>query len=83
EPTRTHLRGLPHYPIPSIDDLGPLALSLARLVNPEVRVVGASINTAALDEAAAQAYLAETEARLGLPCVDPFRQGADRLVEAL
>jgi uncharacterized NAD-dependent epimerase/dehydratase family protein len=29
------------------------------------------------------ALLGETEARLGLPAVDPFRQGAGRLVDAL
>ena len=83
EPTRTHLRGLPHYPVPSLEALRDLALRLARIVNPDCRVVGCAINTAALSEAEAGAYLAETEARLGLPCVDPFRQGADRLVDAL
>ena len=36
-----------------------------------------------MDEATALAYLAEVEARLGLPTVDPFRQGAGRLVDAL
>ncbi|MFT5067937.1 MAG: putative NAD-dependent epimerase/dehydratase family protein, partial [Reinekea sp.] len=30
-----------------------------------------------------EAYLAEVEARMGLPAVDPFRQGAARLVDAL
>ncbi|MEM7178442.1 MAG: DUF1611 domain-containing protein, partial [Pseudomonadota bacterium] len=42
-----------------------------------------SINTAALSDDDAAAYLGETEKRLGLPCVDPFRHGADRLVDAL
>jgi uncharacterized NAD-dependent epimerase/dehydratase family protein len=83
EPTRTHMRGLPHFDVPTLEDLGPLALQLARRVNPDCRIIGCSINTAALDEAAADAYLAETEARMGLPCVDPFRQGAARLAAAL
>jgi uncharacterized NAD-dependent epimerase/dehydratase family protein len=83
EPTRTHMRGLPHYPVPSLDDLRPLALQLARVVNPDCRVIGCAINTAALGEAEADAYLAETEARLALPCIDPFRHGAGRLVDAL
>ena len=83
EPTRTHMRGLPHYPVPSLDELRPLALQLAQIVNPDCRVIGCAINTAALSEDEANAYLAETEKRLGLPCVDPFRQGADRLVDAL
>lgn len=83
EPTRTHMRGLPHQPLPSLEALRDLALATARIVNPEVRVTGVSINTAALDTAAARALLAETEARLGLPAVDPFREGAGRLVDAL
>ena len=83
EPTRTHMRGLPAYRLPSLEALRDLSLEMARMVNPEVRVTGVSINTAGLDEAAALELLAATEARLGLPTVDPFRQGAARLVDAL
>jgi len=83
EPTRKHMRGLPHFPVPSMDELRPLALQLARIVNPDCRVIGCAVNTAAMTEAEAEAYLAETEKRMGLPCVDPFRHGADRLVDAL
>jgi uncharacterized NAD-dependent epimerase/dehydratase family protein len=83
EPTRTHLRGLPHYRVPSLEELREAAELMARVVNPAVRTVGVSINTQALSDAAAQDYLAETERRMGLPAVDPFRQGADRLAAAL
>jgi len=57
--------------------------ALAQIVNADCLVIGCSVNTAALTEEEAAAYLAETEARLGLPCVDPFRHGADRLIDAL
>lgn len=83
EPTRAHMRGLPDYTLPSLEDVAEVSLRLARIVNPACQVVGVSINTAALDEAAALDYLARTEERLKLPTVDPFRQGADRLVDAL
>ncbi len=83
EPTRSHLRGLPDYAPPPLEDLRDLALHLARVVNPDCRAVGVSVNTAALDEDAARACLSDIEARLGLPTVDPFRQGAGRLVDAL
>lgn len=83
EPTRTHMRGLPHYALPSLEQLRDTALPLARWANPEAEVVGVSINTAAMEEAEALDYLAEIEARMGLPTVDPFRQGAARLAEAL
>lgn len=83
EPTRTHMRGLPHFPVPSMEELHPLALQLARIANADCKVIGCAINTAALSEDEAQAYLAETEAKLGLPCVDPFRHGSDKLIDAL
>jgi len=83
EPTRTHLRGLPHYPLPTLEAVRDLSLEMVRMVNPGVKVVGVSINTAALSDQAALAYLEEVETRMGLPTVDPFRQGAGRLVDAL
>ena len=83
EPTRPHMRGLPDYEMPSLEALRDLALILARQSNAAAQVVGISINTAALGEDEALAYLAEVEKRMGLPAVDPFRQGAARLCEAL
>jgi uncharacterized NAD-dependent epimerase/dehydratase family protein len=83
EPTRAHLRGLPGFPLPSLEALRDLSLTTARIVNPEVAVVGVAVNTAALPEAEALDYLAGLESRLGLPAVDPYRQGAGRLVDAL
>jgi uncharacterized NAD-dependent epimerase/dehydratase family protein len=83
EPTRQHMRGLPEHRLPTLDALRELSLTMARIVNPEARVVGVSINTAAMHEEAALDYLQATEARLGLPTVDPFRQGAERLADAL
>ncbi len=83
EPTRPHMRGLPDYNLPSLEALRDLGLTMARIVNPDVKVVGVSVNTAAMSEADAQAYLQEVETRMGLPAVDPFRYGAGRLVDAL
>lgn len=83
EPTRDHMRGLPSYALPSLEELRDTALTLAKVVNPAVQVTGVSINTAAMGESEALAYLQEMENRLELPAVDPFRQGAGRLVDAL
>ena len=83
EPTRKHMRGLPDYALPSLEVLRDTALALARVANPACQVVGISVNTQHLSEADAMAYLAEVETRMGLPAVDPFRQGAARLVDAL
>ena len=83
EPTRTHMRGLPEYPIPSLEALRDMSVPLAKIANPNVVVAGISVNTQHLAEDAYLDYLAEVEDRMGLPTVDPFRQGAGRLVDAL
>lgn len=83
EPTRTHMRGLPDYPLPALEDLRAQALSMAKIANPACEVIGVSVNTKALDDAAATALCREIEDRMGLPTVDPYRHGAGRLVDAL
>lgn len=83
EPTREHMRGLPDYQQPSLEDLRDVALRLAQVVNPACKVAAISVNTQHMDEASALKYLEEVEQRMGIPTVDPYRQGAARLVEAL
>ena len=83
EPTRPHMRGLPGYAVPALEEVRDLSLACARRGNPWARVVGVSVNTAGLGAEEAQRHLARTEERMGLPAVDPFRHGAARLVDAL
>ena len=83
EPTRSHMRGLPDYTPPSMEAVRDMALALAKVANPNCQVVGVSVNTQHMSEDEARAYLAEVEAQMGLPAVDPFRHGAARLAEAL
>jgi len=83
EPTRSHMRGLPGYDLPSIEAVRDMALTLARVPNPACQVIGISVNTQHMSDADARAYLVEVEARLSLPATDPFRYGAGKLVDAL
>jgi uncharacterized NAD-dependent epimerase/dehydratase family protein len=83
EPTRAHMRGLPNYKLPDLELCIERNVEAARLTNPAARCVGVSVNTEALDDAAARDYLAQTEARLGLPCVDPVRTGVGAIVDRL
>lgn len=83
EPTRQHMRGLPDYRLPTLEAVRDTALALARVANPACVAVGYAINTQHLPDAEARAYLADVEARLGLPATDPFRYGAGKLVDAL
>ncbi|MBB3811363.1 DUF1611 domain-containing protein [Pseudochelatococcus contaminans] len=77
------MRGLPEFSLPGLEALRDLSLTLARIVNPGCKVVGVSLNTSRLTDDDALEICARTEAQLGLPVVDPFRHGADRLVTAL
>lgn len=81
---RERMLGHPHYLLPSIEDTIDLALRLGARTNPAIRCAGVSLNTGALDDAAARRAIEDTAARLGLPVADPMR-GADafaRLVDA-
>jgi len=83
EPTRAHMRGLPGYKLPSMQAVSDMALTLARVANASCQVVGISVNTQHMSEEEATEYLAKVETEMGLPAVDPFRQGAARLADAI
>jgi uncharacterized NAD-dependent epimerase/dehydratase family protein len=83
EPTRRHMRGLPHAPIPDLGECIALNLATARLTNPDCRMLGLSINTSALSPRDAERYLAETSAKLSLPCLDVIRGDADGFLDYL
>lgn len=82
EPTRTKMRGVQH-PLPTIQQVIDLTVTCGRLTNPAIRPVGISINTQALDEAAARAYLDETARAHDLPATDPVRFGVAPIVDHL
>ena len=83
-PGRTAILGRPGYPLPALDVAIEAYLGAARLTNPAVRCAGISLNTAALDDAAAAAEIARVSDRYGLPAADPIRGGGafETLVEA-
>ena len=83
EPTRDHMRGLPDYKLPSLDDCIAVNERMGRMVNADCRVIGVSVNTSGLPPDRRDTLLAEIEAETGLPTVDTSRQGAGRLVDAL
>ncbi|MBK1667512.1 EBNA-1 nuclear protein [Rhodovibrio sodomensis] len=83
EPTRGHMRGLPTYPLPDLESCLQQNELVAQLTNPNARTIGVAVNTSALDRDAAKACLQEIEQRLGLPTVDPVRDGVARIVDQL
>ena len=83
EPTRQHMRGLPHFPMPSLERTISANLEQARLTSPDVVAVGVAVNTSMLAEKEARAVCDQIAERTGLPCVDPYAQGADLIVDRI
>lgn len=81
--TRTAIDGLEAFPTPSLAEAIELNLRLARLTNPEARVIGICINTSRLSPKAAAENLRMTAAELGVPCCDPVRTGVAAIVDLL
>jgi len=83
DPLRTHLVSWPDYPVPGLAVARDLYLQAARLTNPAARLVGVSLNTSALDAAAAQEALARAERELGVPAFDPMRSDLGRVLASI
>ena len=81
DPAREHMRGLPHYAVPGIAECLAANLSVARLTSPDVQAVGIALNTVKLSEEEARRLCAETADAHGLPCTDPYRFGADPIID--
>lgn len=81
DPSRAHMRGLPHYQLPDLATCLAANLSVARLTSPDVAAVGVALNTVKLDEDAAKRLCLRTADALGLPCTDPYRFGADPIID--
>ena len=82
EPTRTNMRGVQH-PLPSIAEVIDLTIRCGRLTNPDIRPIGIAVNTQALGEAEAQAYLARAAEEHQLPASDPIRFGVATIVDRI
>lgn len=84
DPTRTKVLGHEAHALPTIETIIVQTIALGRVTNPNIRCAGISLNTASLSDAAAEAEIAATEQRLGLPVADPVRGGPsfERLLDA-
>lgn len=73
---RARILGLDNFTLPSLAETISLAERLARLTNPAARCCAVSLNTAALDPAAAAAEIERVRDETGLPAADPMRGGS-------
>ncbi|KAA3623599.1 MAG: DUF1611 domain-containing protein [Proteobacteria bacterium] len=81
EPTRTHMRGLPHQPLPGIQECIETNLKAARLVSDNPRFVGISVNSFHVEPGERENLLSRLEDEFGMPCVDPMVTGVAALVD--
>jgi uncharacterized NAD-dependent epimerase/dehydratase family protein len=81
EAGRPHMRSMPHFPVIDLTTCMEANLQAARLTNPNVKCVGASINTSNLTEKEGREFCAKISQELNLPAVDPLRDGVKSLVD--
>lgn len=80
---RTHVDGYPDFPLPSLTECATLCVETGRLTNPNVRLVGVSLNTACLSPAERKRRLEEAAQETGLPAMDPVATGVGPLADVL
>lgn len=83
DPTRKVIDTARHLPLPSVKACIDLHLRCARLTNPQVCCVGVCVNTSSLSAEETAAYLTELSAELGVPCVDPIKDGCEVIVDRM
>jgi len=83
DPLRKHLDEMPEFQIPDVAECAARHVEAARLTNPRARCVGVSVNTSKMTRAAAVEYEQAIAARMGVPCVDPMRDGVALIAEYL
>ena len=83
DPLRSHIDGLPDFPIPSLPVAIAHTLECARLTNPNVKCIGISLNTFGFTGRERANAIAQTEHETGLPCSDPVALGTEVFVDAL
>ena len=80
---RTSMRAIDNRPLPSLAETIALNEQMARVTNPNAKVVGIAVNTSAVSDEEAKAYCRKVESEFGLPCVDPIRHGVASIVDKL
>lgn len=83
DPVRKHMRGLPHYSLPTLQETIAANLRVARLTNPQVVAIGIALNTSSMDSDAGHALCNQIAAAMGLPCTDPIAFGTTSIIDRI
>ncbi len=82
EPGRTHVHGMPHVPLATVERTIENYENLAALMQPS-KVVAIAMNSRKLTPEQAAEERERMRGELGLPVADPIRDGASELIDAL
>ena len=83
DPTRKHIAYHPHAAMPSLTLAATRYIEAAQLNNPNVKLVGVSLNTSALSQAERERVLSQAELELGVPSFDPLKTFSDAVLDRL
>jgi uncharacterized NAD-dependent epimerase/dehydratase family protein len=81
DPLRTTVSGWEHYALPSLQECIDTHVLMGRRTNPDIRCVGVTVNTSALEPAKRRRYLDNLADETGLPCCDPVKDGCGTIVD--
>jgi len=81
---RADLLGLEgDFAVPPLVQVADMALTCARITNPNCIWAGISVNTSMLGDEQRESYLNSTEYSFGVPCVDPVATGMTKIADFL
>lgn len=80
---RQNIEGWDDFPLPSIQQVIDRTTDLGKQVNPAIKCVGISVNTAELNESERMSCLENLSNKYGLPCIDPIKDGTDAIIANL
>lgn len=83
EAARQNVLGMDYIPLTPLKKIVEVNETMARLANPQARVIGVAMNSRVLNADEAEAEREKVRKELGVPVCDVIRHGPDELVDAI
>ena len=80
---REYIDGWDNFVLPTIEEVIERTIQIGKLTNTAIRCVGVSINTSQLNPEESKKYLDNLSKKIGLPCVDPLKDGTQEIIDFL
>jgi len=83
EANRKYIEGWKYFFLPTIQEVIERTIQIGKLTNKEIRCVGVSVNTSQLNPKESKKYLDDLSKKIGLPCLDPLKDGTQEIIDFL